>query len=241
MKCIVIDDDQTARLILNQYCSELPVLNLVEEFPNAIQAIKYLNEQDVDLIFLDIHMPDFSGFDFIQTLKKTPRVILTTSDSSLALDAFEYDCIVDYLVKPIAFERFERAVEKVKQMRPQKEKTEQQQKATGHVDSGEMPGEFFVNIDRTLIKIETDSVKSIEGKGDYIYIKTTEKEYKVHSTLKKILEKLPDSMFLQVHRSHIINMTKIVDIEFNSIVIGEDVIPISRSKRPELMRRLNLL
>ena len=102
MNCIIIDDEAIGRAIISQLCSNVASLNLLEEFSNAIQAIKYLNQNQVDLILLDIHMPDFTGFDFIETLKNPPKIILTTSDSNFAIQAFEYDCIIDYLVKPIA-------------------------------------------------------------------------------------------------------------------------------------------
>ena len=114
MNCIIIDDEATARAIIFQLCSTIKGLQVLEEFPNAIQAIKFLNQNDVDLIFLDIHMPDFNGFDFIQTLKNPPKVILITSDSKLAIEAYEYDCIIDYLVKPISLPRFEKAIQKLK-------------------------------------------------------------------------------------------------------------------------------
>ncbi|HKJ49295.1 MAG TPA: response regulator, partial [Christiangramia sp.] len=107
MKCLIIDDEATARMIINQLIDKNPNVELEQEFPNAMQAIKYLNQESTDLIFLDIHMPDFTGFDFIQTLKNPPNVILTTSDKSFAIEAFEYDCIVDYLVKPITQDRFD--------------------------------------------------------------------------------------------------------------------------------------
>ena len=110
MDCIIIDDEATARAIIEQLCLEVPDVNVIKTFPNAIQAIKYLNQNEVDLIFLDIHMPDFTGFDFIQTLKKPPKIVLTTSDTQFAIEAFEYDCIVDYLVKPITLSRFEKSV-----------------------------------------------------------------------------------------------------------------------------------
>ncbi|WP_421889348.1 LytR/AlgR family response regulator transcription factor [Marinoscillum sp.] len=239
MNCIIIDDEQTSRMILSQLCSQLDDLNVVGEFSNAIQAIKYLNQEEVDLIFLDIHMPDFSGFDFIQTLKSPPRIILTTSDSSLALDAFEYECIVDYVVKPVTLARFEKAVQKARAFVPAGSASSADQEL--RTKSGISDKFFYVNIDRTLIKIDTESVNVIEAKGDYIVIKTQTKEYRVHSTLKKIVDKLPTDQFLQVHRSYVINLMRIVDIEDNSILIEKDVIPISRSKRPELMRRLDLL
>ncbi|MCR8669246.1 LytTR family DNA-binding domain-containing protein [Aestuariibaculum sp. M13] len=237
MNCIIIDDEETARAIISQLCSKTEDLTVLEEFPNAIQAMKYLNQNKVDLIFLDIHMPDFTGFDFIQTLKNPPKIILTTSDSKFAIDAFEYDCIVDYLVKPVLPVRFEKAVLKAK-------KTELKQDAVVESESKEQTAsdnDLYVNIDRRLIKIDIPSIYLIEAKGDYINIKTQTKNYTVHSTLKKIEEKLPTDLFLKVHRSYIINVDEIVDIEDNSVLIKKDVVPVSRSNRPELMNRLNLL
>lgn len=236
MNCIIIDDESTARTIITQLCSQVKVLNLIEEFPNAIQAIKHLNQNEVDLIFLDIHMPDFTGFDFIETLKNPPKIILTTSDPKFAIQAFEYDCIVDYLVKPITLPRFEKAIQKA-------EKASVKSNAKDVDDKVELSSgnDLYVNIDRRLIKIDIPSIYLIEAKGDYIHIKTEDKNYTVHSTLKKIEDKLPESIFLKVHRSYVINFSKIIDIEDNSVLIKRDVIPVSRSKRPELMKRLNLL
>lgn len=113
MNCIIIDDDAAARLIVSKLCNNHPQLTVVEEFSNAIEAIKFLNSNEVDVIFLDIHMPTFSGFDFIQTLKNPPKIILTTSDRNFALEAFEYPSVVDYLVKPIEQARFEKAIQKL--------------------------------------------------------------------------------------------------------------------------------
>ncbi|MBD3864091.1 MAG: two-component system response regulator LytT [Olleya marilimosa] len=237
MNCIIIDDEATARMIISQLCSNVPSLNVLEEFPNAMQAIKYLNQNEIDLIFLDIHMPDFTGFDFIDTLKNPPKIILTTSDPNFAIQAFEYDCIVDYLVKPITLERFKKAIDKAeaKKITTPKEvsKSEKVETSSGN--------DLYVNIDRRLIKIDIPSIYLVEAKGDYIQVKTEDKNYTVHSTLKKIEDKLPDNLFLKVHRSYIINIKKIIDIEDNSVLIKKDVIPVSRSNRPELMKRLNLL
>ena len=236
MNCIIIDDEATARAIIRQLCLNIKSLNVLEEFPNAIQAIKYLNQNEVDLIFLDIHMPDFTGFDFIETLKNPPKIILTTSDANFAIQAFEYDCIVDYLVKPITPERFQKAIKKAvaKSVEVVSASSFEKIKTTSGND-------LYVNIDRRLIKIDIPSIYLIEAKGDYIHIKTEDKNYTVHSTLKKIEDKLPDSIFLKAHRSFIINCNKIIDIEDNSVLIKRDVIPVSRSNRPELMKRLNLL
>ncbi|WP_334057959.1 LytR/AlgR family response regulator transcription factor [Polaribacter sp. P097] len=234
MNCIVIDDEKMARVIIKTLCNEIKDVNLVEEFSDAIEAIKYLNENKVDLIFLDIHMPAFSGVDFIKTLKDPPKVIFTTTDAKYAIEAFEFDFIVDYLLKPVELPRFKKAIQKAQKALAvaKKEKT---------TAAPTIKNDFYVNIDRRLIKIDLPSIYLIEAKGDYINIKTEEKNYIVHSTLKKIEEKLPDSLFLKVHRSYIINVKHIIDIEDNSVLIKKDVIPVSRSNRPELMKRLDLL
>lgn len=182
MNCIIIDDESTARAIISQLCSNTENLIVLKEFPNAIQAIKYLNQNEVDLIFLDIHMPDFTGFDFIETLKNPPKIVLTTSDSKFAIQAFEYDCIVDYLVKPITIERFKKAIKKsiaapIKSINASS--SEKIETTSGN--------DLYVNIDRRLIKIDIPSIYLVEAKGDYIQVKTEDKNYTVHSTLKKLL------------------------------------------------------
>ena len=224
-----------ARAIMTQMITVHPELNLMQEFPNAMQAIKFLNSNDVDLIFLDIHMPDFTGFDLIQSLKNPPKIILVTSDKNFAIEAFEYECIVDYLVKPISEDRFQKAIQKANAYKITSKVTEIKPIVEDNAN------EFYINIDRRLIKIEMASVNIVEAKGDYIHIKTESKNYVVHSTLKKIEDKLPKDLFLKVHRSFIINTKKIIDIEDNSVLISKDVIPVSRANRPELMKRLNLL
>jgi DNA-binding LytR/AlgR family response regulator len=232
MDCIIIDDDATARLIINQLCKKSEQINVLEEFSSAIDAIKYLNNNTVDLVYLDIHMPTFSGFDFIQTLKNPPKVILTTSDKNLALEAFEYKCVVDYLVKPISKERFNKSLERLEPLFTEEETTLKVKKLSDYI---------YVNVDRRLVKINIPSIYLIEAKGDYINIKTNEKNYIVHSTLKKIEDKLPSNMFFKVHRSFIINFSEIIDIEDNSVLVRQDVIPVSRSNKSELMKKLNLL
>ena len=239
MDCIIIDDEKMARVIIKTLCNQVNTLNLVDEFSNAMQAIKFLNSNSIDLIFLDIHMPDFNGLDFIKTLKNPPKIILTTSDPKFAIEAFEYDFIVDYLLKPVVLSRFKKAI--VKAEKYQTTKIAENNLKINNASDLEIKNDFYVNIDRRLIKIDLPSIYLIEAKGDYIHIKTEDKSYVVHSTLKKIEEKLPDSLFLKVHRSYVINVKKIIDIEDNSVLIKKDVIPVSRSNRPELMKRLDLL
>jgi two-component system, LytTR family, response regulator LytT len=236
MNCIIIDDEAVARALIAHNLLNHIELKLVQEFSDAINAIKYLNQNQVDLIFLDIHMPDFNGFDFIQTIKNPPKIILITSDRNFAIDAFEYDCVVDYLVKPITKERFEKAIQKASFNKPIVFETQ----LSKNIDTDGL-NEFYINIDRRLIKIDFNSIQVVEAKGDYIHIKTDLKNYVVHSTLKKIEEKLPKNLFLKVHRSFIINIKKIIDIEDNSVLISKELIPVSRTNRPQLMKKLNLL
>ncbi|MGK0412269.1 MAG: two-component system response regulator LytT [Polaribacter sp.] len=232
MKCIIVDDEEMARVIIKTLCDRIKSIKVVDEFSNAMQAIKFLNSNDIDLIFLDIHMPDFNGLDLIKTIKNPPKIILTTSDSEFALEAFEYGFIIDYLLKPVGFLRFEKAIRKAQI---------HTLSSSGIKSDLEIENDFYVNIDRRLVKIDLVGIYLVKAEGDYIQIKTETGNYMVHSTLKKIEEKLPDSLFLKVHRSYVINVKKIVDIEDNSIVIKSEVIPVSRSQRSELMKRLDLL
>ncbi|MRH99824.1 response regulator [Kriegella sp. EG-1] len=236
MNCIIIDDEATARAVVSQLCSKIPELDVIQEFDNAIEAIKFLNHQNIDIIFLDIHMPGFSGIDLVQTLKNPPKIVLTTSDTDFAIASYEYESIVDYLLKPITFDRFEKCIEKVK--KELSKKTNTSQSTDQNIDVNE---DLYINIDRRLIKLKYNDILVVEAQGDYIEVKTQQKNFRVHTTLKNIKDKLPDNIFLHIHRSYIINFTKIIDIEDNSVLIDKNVIPISRSNRPELMRRLNLL
>lgn len=238
MKCITIDDEEIARVIIEKLISNNKNLNLVNSFNNPIEALKYLNQNSVDLIFLDIYMPAFSGFDLLQTLKNPPKVILTSSHTNFALEAFEYNCVVDYLEKPITQIRLDKAVEKAKLFSDTQNVLKDLPLTTV---INESKTELYVNIYKRLVKISFDSINLIEAKGDYILIKTDKENYTVHSTLKKVEDKLPEALFLKVHRSFIINIKKIVDIEDSSVLIGKNVVPVSRSSKPELMKRLNLL
>ncbi|MFY7811177.1 MAG: LytR/AlgR family response regulator transcription factor [Flavobacterium sp.] len=232
MNCIIIDDDEISRVLISNMIIKSEELNLSQTFTSAVEALKFLNENTIDLIFLDIHMPNFNGFDFIKTLKDPPNVILITSDKNFAIQAFEYECIVDYLVKPINYDRFLKSIIKLKSKSKIESKTEIKE---------ETASDLYVNIDKKLIKINYNSISIIEAKGDYIYIITDKKSYIVHSTLKKIEEKLPKNLFIKIHRSYIINFSKIIDIEDNTVVIDKYVIPISRTNKQELINKLNLL
>jgi DNA-binding LytR/AlgR family response regulator len=238
MTCIIIDDEMMARAILEQYITSLTKIKVVEVFPNAITAIKYLNDHEVDVIFLDIHMPDFNGFDFIKTIKNPPKIVLVTSDKDYAFTAFEFDAIVDYLVKPITEERFKKAVSKLTNRTRVKEVPQIIKKEVITTDKN---SDFYVNIGNRLIKIDFSQIILIKAQGDYVEIKTESNSYTVHSTLKKIESKLPKKIFMKIHRSYIINTRKIIDIENNSVLIGREIIPVSRTYKVELLNHLNVL
>ena len=233
IKCIIVDDEKLAREVLSVLILKSDKLVLLEQFSNAIDAIKYLNANKVDLVFLDIHMPNFSGFDFVQTIKDPPKVILVTVDKNFALEAFNYNCISDYLIKPLVEERFNKAINRISIKR---------EKSLVPLNSNDSSvKEIYVNIDKRLIKIDTSSINFIQANGDYILIRTEGTNYTVHTTLKKIEDKLPKTSFLKIHRSYIINVNKIIDIQDSTVLIGKDLIPVIKNNRPILMESLNLV
>jgi DNA-binding LytR/AlgR family response regulator len=243
MKCIIIDDEIMARAIISELITSRTEHVVEAEFDSAIEAIKYLNKKKIDLIFLDIHMPDFNGFDFIDSIKHNVKIVLVTSDKEFAINAFEYDNVVDYLVKPISEERFDKAIKKINNINNDNINT------TNLITKGNNPerisqefeSSFYINIGKRLIKIDTNSILYFQAKGDYVTIKTESNNYVMHNTLKKIENKLPTGMFFKSHRSYLINTKKIIDIEENTVLIGKDVVPVSRRNRPQLMKSLKLL
>lgn len=228
MKVIIIDDDVTSRLVLRKLCSKIDDIEIIGEYENPLEAMPILDENRADLIFLDIHKPELSGIDFLKISKSLPYTILTTSDPNFALEAYEYN-VTDYLLKPIDTLRFLKAIEKVKSL-------------TASLDT-EKSGteEIYINVDRRLVRLMIDEINIVEAKGDYVMIRTAEKNYIVHSTMKNIEKKLPSHTFIKVHRSYIINKDRIVDIKDNSVLINKDVVPISRSNKEALMKSLNMI
>lgn len=230
MKCIIIDDEKIARAALKKLCEKVDFLEPVAEFNNPLQAIDFLNTEEIDLVFLDIHMPDFSGFDFLNSVKNVPEVIITTSDDNFGVQAFEYD-VSDYILKPVSTPRFIKAVNKVRDERMSAEKNEPDSKER-HI---------FINVNSRLVRLSYDDILFLEARGDYVQIQTPQKKHLVHATMKRFSEKLPSKRFVQVHRSYIVNINKIIDIEDNSILIAEEIIPISRSNKDDLLNRLNTI
>lgn len=224
MKAIIVDDDLLFHEILQDFCKKTNI-EVIQCFENPIQAIQFLKKTTVDLIFLDIHMPDLNGFEVLKNAPKT-AIIITTTDETKAVEAFDYE-VIDFLLKPISFERFLRAINRVQ--------TDEKEE----LNSMEY---LYVNINKRLIKVEINDIDFIQAKGNYILFSLAKEDNLiVHTTLKKIREKLPQNTFTQVHRSYIINIQKIVDIEDSTIVINKKVIPLGKNYRESLFNQLNLL
>lgn len=228
MKGLIVDDDDLQRKLLHKLCDNSGLFTKIIELESALELIKFLQDDQADVILLDIHMPNFSGIDFIKSIKERPNVIFITGDKDFALEAFEYDAI-DYLVKPVEFPRFLKAVTKAKERIQQENSIAETEKDY-----------IFIKVDSRLIKLNHDDILYIEAKGDYVSFVTESRNYIVHSTLKKMLSELPSHLFQQSHRSYIVNMTKIKDIQDSTMVIHDFVVPIGRSIKKEFMQKLGL-
>jgi len=237
MNCVVIDDEELPRKILEQLITLQPSLNLLGLFQDPIEALKFINldENEVNLIFLDILMPGFTGFDLIRSIKAHSQIILISSEKNYAVNAFEFSNVTDYLLKPIQKERFDKAVSKAIK------KQEDTSILNKNTFSTNEENDLFIYIEKRLIKINIPDINFIEAKGNFIHIKTSLDNYLVYSSLKKIENKLSNSSFLRVHRSFIINFNKIIDIQDNSILINNELIPVSRKYKSQLLDHLNLL
>jgi DNA-binding LytR/AlgR family response regulator len=231
MKCIIVDDNKMARMALKQMVSQAQNLELVAECSNAMEAYNQLAVNGIDLLFLDIEMPEMSGIDLIKKLgAKKPLIVFTTAKTDYAVEAFELN-VVDYLVKPITQPRLLQAVEKAEEAldsNKQEVKVEEQ-------------GFVFVKDNGMLKRISIDDILFLEAMGDYVKVHTAPKFHVVHATLKSIEEKLPASKFLRVHRSYIVAINKIDFIQEGTISIGKTSIPVADTHKANLNKRLNLL
>lgn len=231
INCLVIDDDSMARIAMKRLCEKNEHLVLAGECESAEAALNFLsNEQaDVDLLFLDVEMPGISGIELLEKLPVIPMVIFTTSKADYAFDAFEYGA-VDFLKKPITQPRFEQAVMKVLSIQQDNEEFQENSE------------NLYVRSEGKYVRLTCDDILYFENVGDYIRIKTEKGDsHIIHGTLKGIAERLKDPRFLKVHRTYIVNLDKIVDIEENTLVIDRNVIPISRAHKQILMNRLRIL
>ncbi|GAB3882523.1 LytR/AlgR family response regulator transcription factor [Spirosoma agri] len=228
LTCIIVEDESMARKSLQRLCEQHGSLDVYGVFNNATDALVFLTEQMVDLIWLDVEMPGLSGFDLLEKLSSIPFVVLTTSKEEYAFDAFQYQ-VTDYLKKPITLPRFNLAVEKVLELNRRV-----------LPNSTIKRKEIYIKIDGRYVRLPFESICYVENTGDYVKIHTATQMHIVYTTMKSLEEKL-DGQFLRVHRSYIVHLDKIVDIEENTLVLNNKVIPISRAHKSALMNRLNLL
>ena len=224
MKCIVVDDDPIQREAIKSCISKVSDLELVGVYPNAIEARIALQKREVDLIFLDVEMPEMSGIEFLASFKEVPQVIMVTAKKHYAFEAFEYD-VTDYISKPIDMDRFSSAVQRARYYEENLKKQE-------------VENSLFIKSDGVLVKLSVDDISFVEALGDYIKVVTEEKRYIVHSTMKAFVAKLPDN-FLRVHKSHIINLDKIQKLEENTVFLAGQEIPVSRNNKKILIDRIS--
>lgn len=232
INCIIIDDEPLARKGLREYITDVDFLNLIAEFEHPLKATAALSEGNVQLLFLDIQMPKITGLELLKTMHNPPPVIFTTAFPQFALDGFDLNAL-DYLVKPISFERFFRAALKAKEYYEMRQKNAA--KAAGQKDSSQY---FFIKADNKLVKIFFDEILFVEALQNYVTIYTADKKYITYLTFKSVEEYLPADRFVKCHKSYIVAATKIASIEGNNILIGSHHIPISRSNKDEVMDKL---
>jgi DNA-binding LytR/AlgR family response regulator len=234
IRCIAIDDEKLALDLIEDDILKVPFLQLVKKCRSGIDALDALQTEKIDLLFLDIQMPDISGIQFLQSLPHKPLVIFTTAYEKYALEGFEMD-VVDYLLKPYSFERFLKAVNKVKEHLTIQEKNQQQP-----AEEISFSTQFvFVKSDYKLVKIEISEIQYIESLKDYVKIVVGDKPVVTLSSMKAIEEKLVAPDFIRIHRSFIVNIRKIQYIHRNFVKVGEKEIPIGDNYKDNFLQIIN--
>ncbi|RYD99232.1 MAG: response regulator transcription factor [Sphingobacteriales bacterium] len=234
MNCLIVDDELLAQEIIEHYLSRIEGMVVVGKCNNAIEAFAALNRTPVDLMFLDIKMPEISGLDFIRSLKHPPRIILTTAFTEYALEGYELD-VSDYLLKPVSFERFLKAVDKVRQVF--------HKEPVMAVSQAIETDSFYVKSDRKLVKIIPSAIIYIESQKNYLYIHTTEQKIITYSTLNNMEESLKRYSYLyRVHKSYLINKSHIVQLD-NGIILLKNgaAVPLGASYRDDFMAQMPVL
>ncbi len=234
--CLAVDDEPLALSVLEKYIGSVANLELVGSCQNAVQALEILQQYKVDLIFLDIQMPQIMGTDFIRTLKKSPKIIFTTAFRKYAVEGFELDA-VDYLLKPISFERFLKAVNKVLQTNLDAPDSKY------HLNesvSESAPSYLYFRVDRKMVKVFLHDILYIEGFSDYVKIITSSKTLITKQLISTLEETLPKEIFIRIHRSFIISINKINSYNADSITIGNAELPIGRLFKQNVIRKLQL-
>ncbi|MGE5418823.1 MAG: LytR/AlgR family response regulator transcription factor [Chloroflexota bacterium] len=234
MNCIIVDDDKLSCKIIEGYVHKYSSLNLAGIYNDAIEARNILTQRrDIDLIFLDIMMPEMDGFDFIGSLESPPNIIIISSAEEHALKAFDFNA-VDYLLKPVTYSRFCKAIDKLQKYYNRKE-----------VSSNSGDEEIFIKSGSSLVKLKLREIIYVEALENYVTVNTNEEKYTIHFTMKAIESQLPSSLFIRVHRSYIVNKTMIQSIRENTLELnlGNTVksIPVGKSYRDSLLNEINVM
>lgn len=215
IKCIIIEDEPLARTLLEQYLKKVSNFELLGSFENPLLALDFLRQQNVDVIFCDIEMPDLTGIDFLKVLQKKPIIILTTAYSEYAVDAFTIG-VSDYLLKPITFERFMLSIERINDLLDAKtDKTDETEKI------------IFIKEGQKTHKINLDELLYIKSSGDYITLFFKDKKMTIYERLKNILLQLPQNQFIRIHNSYIVNINHVESMDKNAALIDSTSLPIS--------------
>lgn len=230
MDCLIIDDDEIARRTVQHCVERTDFLKLEGSCASVPEALKIIREKKIDLIFLDVEMPEMSGIDFLRTFKEIPQIILITGKKEYAADAFDYD-VTDFLLKPVDYARFLKAAMKAQHIH--------QDMQVNH-ENGE-DSIFIKKEGNRLVRLPANDILWIEALADYVNIHTRDARHTVLATMKSIETKLPSKDFIRIHRSYIVRLDKVSEIEENSVVVAGKVLPVSRSHKDDLFKRLNLL
>jgi DNA-binding LytR/AlgR family response regulator len=233
-RCLIVDDEPLARDLIRDYVAKLENFEVVAECGDAMKALNTLRTKQVDLIFLDIQMPQINGIEFLKTLKHPPRVIITTAFHEYALDGFELD-VVDYLLKPITFERFLKSVNRFYQM------NQDGIQLIGNHGGGKSTDNTFIYLkeNKKVIKIYLSEIKYIEGLSEYVQIYTDKRKVIVKASLAQMEEKLPAAQFLRIHKSFIVSVNRIEAFTAHTVEIQNKELPIGRSYKNVVPHLLN--
>src|SRR5258705_1409947 len=220
LKCIIIDDEPIARKVLQEFIEEIDYLDLIGQAENPLKAMSLLNENDIDIVFLDINMPKINGVDFLKNSKLNAKIIMTTAYAEYAVEAYGLD-VLDYLVKPIAFERFLKACNKAKEIG--------KLRTIAPDNAGKVNDHFFIKCNNQIEKVFYDDLVYAEAMLNYVMLYTNSNKMMVYVTIKSLEEQLPAAIFIKVHKSFIVNISKVKSIEGNILDIGNVKIAISQN------------
>jgi len=229
LKCIIIDDEPVARKILLEFIEDIDFLEFAGQAENPLKAMSLLNDNNIDLVFLDISMPKINGIDFLKNSKTSANVIMTTAHAQYAVEAYGLD-VLDYLVKPVAFDRFLKACNKAKEVNTLRKNIQIQQ--------GKPDDHFFIKCNNQIEKVFYDNLLYAEAMLNYVMLYTTSKKMMVYITIKNLERQLPSDTFIKVHKSFIVNMTKIKSIEGGILNIGNEKITISQNLREKVIEQV---